>query len=161
LTKAPPPGHPVRERTFSITILPIGQSFEIYGLAFGRIGLQPPPFHHHGPCPAVFPTALIRRHVFEDFPQGNPDLHEMRHQSEDVAELTVGSRSAASSAVETPQLPCRNVIERGLPGISRFDKCSAAWGVVEQLEVPPFADNRAFAQQQRHHKGREEAAPNR
>ena len=78
----------------------VGQALQI-GLALGGVGVQPPLQQRIG-------VAEVGRadgaHEFEDFLQGNAELHEMRRQRQNFAELARSSRSAADPH-RTPRCP--------------------------------------------------------
>ena len=88
-------------------------------------------------------------HEFEDFPQRNSELDQMRRQAENFAELPVGTDQLQIRIEHGDALP--HMVQRGLQDLTIEMKRGV--GIVEQFQGGLGGDG-AFAQQQRHHQAR-------
>ena len=115
-------------------------------LALGGVGGQPP-FHQR--VALVEGRRADRAHEFEDFPQRDPDLHQMRRQPEDFAELPVRADQLQIRVEHGDALP--HMVQRGLQDLAV--EMQRGVGIVEQFQRGLGGDG-ALAQQQRHHQAR-------
>ena len=123
----------------------VGQALQI-GLALGGVGGQPSLQQRVGVAEA---GRADGSHEFEDFPQGDADLHQMRRQRENFAELAVRADQLQIGVEHRDALP--HMVERGLQDLAV--EMQRGMGIVEQLQRGLGGDG-ALAQQQRHHEAR-------
>ncbi len=107
----------------------VRQAFQI-GLAFGGIGGQP---HFHQGLAVAVTRRADGSHEFEDFPQGHPDLHEVRRQPQNFAELAVRADQLQIGVEHGDALP--HMVQRGLQYLTIEMKGGV--GVVEQFYRGP------------------------
>ena len=136
-------GHPVRSHLdHHVTIR---QTFQI-GFALGGVGGQTPLQQ----LLAIAEVGRVdRAHEFEDFPQRNSDLDQVRRQPENFAELPVRTNQLQIGIEHRDTLP--HMVQRGLQDLAVEMKRGV--GIVEQLERC-FGGDSALAQQQRHDQAR-------
>ena len=72
---------------------------------------------------------MHRAHVFEDFRQGNAELHQMRRQRQDFAEMAVGADQLQVGVEHRDALA--HMVERGLQDLAV--EMRRRMGIVEQL----------------------------
>jgi hypothetical protein len=123
----------------------VRQALQI-GLALGGVGIQPPLQQRVGAAEGRMADGA---HEFEDFLQGDAELHEMRRQREDFAELGVRADQLQIRIEHRDALA--HMVQRGLQDLAV--EMQRGVGIVEQFQRGLGGDG-ALAQQQRHHQAR-------
>ena len=132
--------------------MPIWQALQI-GLALGSPGDQP---GLREDLAVAERRRIAGAEKFEDFLQRNADLHDMRRQPENLAELPVRADQQQIAAEDRKTLS--HVIERGLQDLAV--EMQRGVGFVEQLQRG-FRGQRALAQEQREDQPRRRRADRR